>query len=50
MPRNQRSIRVIEKIGMRYEGLSERYLLINGVWEDHLLYALTAEEWRAAKA
>jgi len=47
MPRNERSIRVIEKIGMRYEGLSERYLLINGVWEDHRMYALTAEEWRA---
>ena len=45
MPRNLRSIRVIEKIGMRFEGLAERYLLINGVWEDHRMYALTAEEW-----
>jgi ribosomal-protein-alanine N-acetyltransferase len=49
MPRNLRSIRVIEKIGMRYEGLSERYLKINGVWEDHQMYALTAEDWRAQK-
>jgi ribosomal-protein-alanine N-acetyltransferase len=45
MPRNERSIRVLEKIGMRYEGLALRYLLINGTWEDHRMYALTADEW-----
>ena len=22
-----------------------RYLEINGVWEDHVRYAITAEEW-----
>jgi [ribosomal protein S5]-alanine N-acetyltransferase len=46
MPRNARSIRVIEKIGMRFEGVVERYLLINGVWEDHQMYAVTVEEWK----
>jgi len=46
MPRNVRSIRVIEKLGMRFEGLAERYLLINGVWEDHQLYAVTVDEWK----
>ena len=45
MPRNTRSIRVLEKIGMRYEGLALRYLLINGTWEDHRMYAITAEDW-----
>jgi len=25
--------------------LSERFLEINGVWEDHLRFAITAEEW-----
>ena len=25
--------------------LGERYLEINGVWEDHVRYAVTAEEW-----
>ena len=44
MPRNVRSIRVIEKAGYRFEGNSERYLSINGVWEDHRIYALTSEE------
>ncbi|HLW16207.1 MAG TPA: GNAT family protein [Actinomycetota bacterium] len=45
MPRNTRSIRVLEKIGMRYEGLALRYLLINGAWEDHRMYGVTADEW-----
>lgn len=39
------SQRILEKNGFRREGLAERYLKINGKWEDHLLYALTAEEW-----
>lgn len=45
MPRNTASIRVLEKNGFRQEGLSLRYLQINGVWEDHLIYAMTAEEF-----
>ena len=32
----------------RDEGTAERYLEINGVWEDHVRYAITAEEWDAA--
>jgi ribosomal-protein-alanine N-acetyltransferase len=45
MPRNARSIRVLEKVGFRFEGISLRYLQINGVWEDHNMYAVTVEEW-----
>ncbi|TCP65799.1 GNAT family N-acetyltransferase [Baia soyae] len=44
MPKNTASIRVLEKSGFRREGLAERYLQINGQWEDHLLYAITKEE------
>lgn len=44
IPRNERSIRVAEKCGMRREGLALRYVRIAGVWEDHYLYARTAEE------
>jgi len=44
MPWNRASLRVMEKAGFRSEGLAERYLNINGVWEDHVLFALTAEE------
>jgi ribosomal-protein-alanine N-acetyltransferase len=45
IPRNHASIRVVEKLGLRYEGLSERFLEIDGVWEDHARYAITSEEW-----
>jgi len=45
IPRNARSRRVVEKLGLRDEGVAVRYLEINGVWEDHVRYALTAEEW-----
>ena len=45
IPRNEASRRVVEKLDLRAEGLAERYLEINGVWEDHIRYAITAEEW-----
>jgi len=45
IPRNTASRRVVEKLGLRDEGTAQRYLEINGVWEDHVRYAITAEEW-----
>jgi ribosomal-protein-alanine N-acetyltransferase len=45
IPRNGASRRVADKLGLREEGIAERYLEINGVWEDHVRYAITAEEW-----
>lgn len=45
VPRNTASRRVVEKLGLREEGLALRYLQINGVWEDHVRYAITVEEW-----
>lgn len=50
MPRNAASVRVVEKVGMRREGLALRYLCINDVWEDHLIFAVTAEEWAGLSA
>lgn len=47
MPRNVASVRVLEKAGFRYEGVAARYLNINGVWEDHNLYAVTVEDVEA---
>ena len=43
MPSNARSIRVIEGVGFRREGLAERFLQIAGKWEDHLIFARTAD-------
>jgi len=45
IPRNRASRRVVEKLQLRAEGVAVRYLAINGSWEDHIRYALTAEEW-----
>lgn len=45
IPRNTNSLRVVEKLGLRNEGLAERFLEINGIWEDHYRFAVTVEEW-----
>ena len=45
IPRNLASRRVVEKLGIREEGVALRFLEIDGVWEDHVRYAITAEEW-----
>jgi [ribosomal protein S5]-alanine N-acetyltransferase len=49
IPRNTASRRVVEKLGIRDEGIAIRYLEINGVWEDHVRYGLTVEEWDERK-
>lgn len=49
IPRNTSSRRVVEKLSMREEGIAERYLEINGEWEDHIRYAFTSEEWDSRK-
>lgn len=36
MPKNARSLRVVNKLGFYHEGLAYRYLKINGKWEDHI--------------
>ena len=50
IPENQRSSKLLEKVGFRREGYLQSYLRINGVWRDHLLYAMIAEEWRERQA
>jgi ribosomal-protein-alanine N-acetyltransferase len=49
IPRNQASRRVVEKLGVRFEGVAERFLEIDGVWEDHARFAMTSEEWAVRK-
>lgn len=49
IPRNAASLRVAAKVGFRREGRALRYLKINGVWEDHDIFALTAEDWEEAR-
>ena len=45
IPRNTASRRVVDKLGIREEGVALRFLEIDGVWEDHVRYGITAEEW-----
>jgi len=45
VPRNQPSRRVVEKLGIRCEGVAVGLLQINGEWEDHMQFAVVAEDW-----
>ncbi len=49
IPRNTASRRVVEKLHIRQEGVAERFLEIDGAWEDHARYAITSEEWSNRK-
>ena len=48
MPENARSQTLLERCGFRQEGYAWQYLRINGVWHDHLLFALLATDYPAA--
>jgi ribosomal-protein-alanine N-acetyltransferase len=41
---NDASRKLLMRSGFSQEGLARRYLLINGEWADHLLFALLKEE------
>lgn len=41
---NQRSIRVLEKAGMRREGLHRKILPIRGEWKDNFHYAIVEDD------
>jgi len=43
-PENTASLRVVEKLGFREEGLRRLYLHIDGQWRDHRSFALTTED------
>lgn len=43
-PENAPSLRVVAKLGLREEGLRERFLHIDGRWRDHRVFAVTSEE------
>lgn len=46
-PRNTASSRVMEKVGMKYEGRMREALLIRDGWRDSLLHSILDNEWRA---
>ena len=44
LPHNLHSTRVLEKAGFKREGMARRYLKINGIWQDHDLFALLQDD------
>ena len=49
LPSNMASRRLLAKCGFREEGYARKYLCINGVWQDHVLFGQLAEEWRQSR-
>jgi ribosomal-protein-alanine N-acetyltransferase len=43
-PENAKSLRVVEKLGLRKEGTRPKFLHINGDWRDHLIFAINEDE------
>ncbi len=46
LPENERSRAVLRKCGFTEEGLARGYLRINGVWRDHVVYAILRDDPR----
>lgn len=45
-PENAASIKVLEAVGFKAEGIARDYLKIEGVWRDHRIYArLSSDPW-----
>lgn len=43
IPENKRSQNCLERAGFKLEGFAEKYIEINGRWQDHILYGLPIE-------
>jgi ribosomal-protein-alanine N-acetyltransferase len=46
LPTNVPSRGLLAKAGFREEGYAQKYLCIDGSWQDHILFAMLHEEWR----
>ncbi|WP_417852181.1 GNAT family N-acetyltransferase [Bifidobacterium moraviense] len=44
LPENERSRRVVAKLGLTYEGIRRRYMFIGGQWRDHETYSLLSTD------
>ena len=46
IPVNEKSARVLKKLGFVVEGYARDYLYLNGKWQDHILTSLTNSNWQ----
>ncbi len=46
LPDNERSARLLRRLGFEVEAIARDYLYINGAWRDHVLNVLINPEWR----
>ncbi|MEW6255698.1 MAG: GNAT family protein [Pseudomonadota bacterium] len=49
MTNNVPSLRLLESVGFKFEGIARKYLCINGTWEDHFIYARLAGDPLSAR-
>lgn len=45
LPGNLASVALLKKSGFWQEGVARKYLRINGVWQDHLLFSLLEDDY-----
>lgn len=48
IPHNQRSSRLLKRLGFLVEGYGRDYLMIDGQWQDHILTSLINPNWHSA--
>jgi ribosomal-protein-alanine N-acetyltransferase len=49
LPENERSARLLKRLGFQRECVAREYLNINGTWRDHVLNSLHNPDWRAER-
>lgn len=48
-PKNVRSARLLERLGMHVESLAPKSYWCRGAWDDNLVYAMSDDDWRASR-
>ena len=43
-PENKASLRIAQKLGLRFEGTKKSFIHINNAWRDHSVFAITHDE------